>query len=82
MLRFNLRKPIFQNFPGGHAPAPLGLSMLQTNGELQPPLLVMFLYAILQTEETIIMHINLTAYFTTLIHTKIFKNSVLDFSIT
>ena len=100
MLRFNLRKPIFQNFPGAcpspprvrHAKACLAilhtaasLSVLQllyptTNGELQSPLIVMFLYAILQTEETIIMHINLTAYFTTLIHSKIFKNSVLDFS--
>ena len=50
--------------------------------------LVTFLYAILQMEETIIMHIPalfctiLRAYFTTLMHLENFKNAVLGFSIT
>ena len=50
--------------------------------------LVTFLYAILQTEETIIMRIPalfctiLTANFTTLMHSENFKNAVSGFSIT
>ena len=47
--------------------------------------LVMFLYAIPQTEETIIMHIPalfctiLTAYFTSLMHSENFKNAFFGF---
>ena len=28
-LKFNLRAPVFQNFPGGHAPRPPSISMLR-----------------------------------------------------
>ena len=47
----------------------------------------MLLYTLPQMEETTIMHIPalfcaiLTAYFTTLVHSEIFKNAVLGFTI-